>query len=102
MPQERVNEERRAPHAREIYLDFNATPIAREVADAMRPLLYRDYGNPSSRHWAATRAKETIEAARDQVAALIGATPDEIVFTSGGTEANNLAIGGVFFALPTR
>lgn len=83
-----------------IYLDYNAsTPIDPTVAAAMRPLLDEAFGNPSSGHWASTPAKAAVERARGQVAALLGAAPDEIVFTSGGSEANNLAIKGTFFAL---
>jgi cysteine desulfurase len=85
---------------RRIYLDYNAsTPIDPAVAAAMQPFLADHYGNPSSGHWAATAAKAALEAARGQVAALIGSHSDEIVFTSGGSEANNLALKGVFFAL---
>ena len=85
---------------RPIYLDYNAsTPIDPAVADAMRPFLEDHYGNPSSGHWAATTAKATLETARGQVAALLGCHNDEIVFTSGGSEANNLALKGAFFAL---
>lgn len=83
-----------------IYLDYNAsTPIAPEVQAAMLPLLETAYGNPSSGHWASTPAKAALEHARAQVAGLLGASPDEIVFTSGGSEANNLALKGSFFAL---
>lgn len=83
-----------------IYLDYNAsTPIDAAVASAMRPLLDEAYGNPSSGHWASTPAKTALEHARGQVAALLGCSSDEIVFTSGGSEANNLAIKGTFFAL---
>ena len=83
-----------------IYLDYNAsTPIDPAVADAMRPFLAGHYGNPSSGHWASTGAKMALEAARGQVAALLGCDDDEIVFTSGGSEANNLALKGLFFAL---
>lgn len=79
-----------------IYLDHNATtPIHPEVADAMLPFLREHFGNPSSSHVYGQRAKAAIDRARAQVAALLGAAPDEIVFTSGGTEANNLAIRGV-------
>ncbi len=86
-----------------IYLDYNAsTPIAPEVADAMRPFLSEHYGNPSSQHWAGAPAKHAVEKARSQVAALLGCAPQEVVFTSGGTEANNHAIKGVFFALRER
>jgi cysteine desulfurase len=83
-----------------IYLDYNAsTPIDRAVALAMRPFLEDHYGNPSSGHWAATTAKTALETARGQVAVLLGCHNDEIVFTSGGSEANNLAVKGAFFAL---
>ncbi|TGQ35818.1 cysteine desulfurase family protein [Mesorhizobium sp. M00.F.Ca.ET.216.01.1.1] len=83
-----------------IYLDNNAsTPIDPSVAAAMRPYLEEAFGNPSSGHWASTPAKAALEKARGQVAALLDSEPDEIVFTSGGSEANNLAIKGTFFAL---
>jgi cysteine desulfurase len=86
-----------------IYLDFNAsTPVAPEVAAAMRPLLEAHYGNPSSLHWAGQPAHAALDAARSQVAALLACSADEIVFTSGGSEANNLAIKGVFFAARGR
>ena len=81
-----------------IYLDHNAsTPIALEVAAAMRPLLEEGYGNPSSGHWAGAPAKVAVETSRGQVAALLGCRADEIVFTSGGSEANNLALKGLYF-----
>ena len=84
---------------RHIYLDYNAsTPIAPEVAAAMRSLIDDAFGNPSSLHWAGAPARKVVEAARSQVAALLGCQPREIVFTSGGSEANNLAIKGAFFA----
>ncbi|WFU14210.1 cysteine desulfurase family protein [Bradyrhizobium sp. CB3481] len=87
---------------RQIYLDYNAsTPIDPAVAEAMQPFLDDAFGNPSSGHWASAPAKVGLERARSQVAALLGASPDEIVFTSGGSEANNLAIKGTFFA-PNR
>ncbi|RWK68523.1 cysteine desulfurase family protein [Mesorhizobium sp.] len=83
-----------------IYLDYNAsTPIGPSVAAAMRPYLDEAFGNPSSGHWASLPAKAALEKARSQVAALLDCAPDEIVFTSGGSEANNLAIKGTFFAL---
>jgi cysteine desulfurase len=79
-----------------VYFDYNAsTPIDRDVAATMRSLLEVGYGNPSSGHWAATPAKAALDGARSQVAALLGCAPDEIVFTSGGSEANNLALTGV-------
>jgi cysteine desulfurase len=83
-----------------IYLDYNAsTPIDPAVAAAMRPYLDQHYGNPSSGHWASAPAKTALENARTQVAALLGAHSDEVIFTSGGSEANNLGLKGVFFAL---
>jgi cysteine desulfurase len=83
-----------------IYLDYNAsTPIDPAVAAAMRPFLEDHFGNPSSGHWAASGAKAALENARGQVAALLGAESEEIVFTSGGSEANNLALKGVAWAL---
>ncbi|HSB04373.1 MAG TPA: cysteine desulfurase family protein [Thermodesulfobacteriota bacterium] len=86
-----------------IYLDYNAsTPIAPEVAEAMKPFLTQHYGNPSSHHWAGAPAKEAVEHARRQVADLLQCRPDEIVFTSGGSESNNHAIKGVFFALKQK
>src|SRR6266436_5400753 len=85
---------------REIYLDYNAsTPIDPVVADVMRPLLESTFGNPSSGHWAGTPAKTALENARRDVAGLLGCAADEVIFTSGGSEANNLALKGVFFAL---
>jgi cysteine desulfurase len=83
-----------------IYLDYNAsTPIDPTVATAMNRFVEDHYGNPSSGHWASIGAKAALEAARGQVAAVLGCHNDEIVFTSGGSEANNLALKGVFFAL---
>jgi len=83
-----------------IYLDFNAsTPIAAEVAEAMKPFLSQHFGNPSSLHWAGIPAKEAVEHARRQVSDLLQCQANEIVFTSGGSESNNHAIKGVFFAL---
>jgi cysteine desulfurase len=83
----------RAPSS--IYLDHNATtPVAPEVFEAMLPYLTTSFANPSSDHALGHEARRAVEAARVQVAALIGASPDEIVFTSGGTESNHLAIRG--------
>ena len=88
---------------RPIYLDYNAsTPIAPEVVEAMRASLTANYGNPSSSHWAGKPARAAVAQARRQVAALLGASAEEIVFTSGGSEANNHAIKGAFFALRRR
>jgi len=79
-----------------IYLDHNATtPILPQVVEEMLPFLREHFGNPSSSHIYGQRTHKAIERAREQVAALLGCRPDEIVFTSGGTEANNLAIRGV-------
>jgi cysteine desulfurase len=92
-------EEGGEPVSRRIYLDFNAsTPICPEAAEAMLPFLTDHYGNPSSLHWAGMPAKDAVERARGQVAALLGCDPTEVVFTSGGSESNNHAIKGVFFA----
>jgi len=78
-----------------IYLDYNATsPLAPEVYQAMEPFLKQAFGNPSSSHPYGYVAREAVEKARRQVAAMLGCEPDEIIFTSGGTEANNLAIIG--------
>lgn len=78
-----------------IYLDCNAsTPLSPEVADTMAVCLRSNFGNPSSSHPYGDAARMTVENARKQVAALINAHPDEIIFTSGGTEANNMAILG--------
>jgi cysteine desulfurase len=79
-----------------IYLDYNATtPIAPEVADAMLPFLRGGFGNPSSAHPYGREAHQSVGRAREQVAALLNASPTEIVFTSGGTESNNTVIKGV-------
>lgn len=83
----------------QIYLDHNAsTPIALPVRKAMRPYFEAAYGNPSSGHWASLQAKEGLEEARTQVASLLGCAAKEIIFTSGGTEANNLALLGLWFS----
>jgi cysteine desulfurase len=82
-----------------IYLDHNATtPLRSEVLDAMLPYLKKYFGNPSSVHGTGRRAKQGIEKAREQVAMLINAQPAEIIFTSGGTESNNLALRGALQA----
>jgi cysteine desulfurase len=81
-----------------IYLDYNAsTPVEPQVAEAMREALEDGFGNPSSAHWAGVPARARLELGRMQVAAMLGCAPGEIVFTSGGSEANNFAIKGVFF-----
>jgi cysteine desulfurase len=79
-----------------IYLDHNATtPLAPEALEAMRPYLERFHGNPSSIHAAGRETRAALDDSRDRMAALLGCRPHEIVFTSGGTESDNLAIFGV-------
>lgn len=86
-----------------VYLDYNAsTPIAPEVAEAMLPFLTDYYGNPSTNHWAGKAAKDAYEKARRQVADLLNCGEDEVVITSGGSEANNHALKGIFFALKEK
>src|SRR5947209_5606676 len=80
---------------RQIYLDNAAsTPVARKVFEDMAPFLEDAYGNPSSLHSFGREASRAVQNARRKVASLIGASPREIIFTSGGTESNNLAIRG--------
>jgi cysteine desulfurase len=80
----------------EVYLDhYAATPVLPEVAEAMRPFLRDDFGNPSSLHSRGDDARVALEEAREKVASLIGAASEEIIFTSGGTEANNTAVKGI-------
>ncbi len=84
---------------RRIYLDHNAsTPLAPEVAAAMRGAMEGGFGNPSSLHWAGAPARRGVEEARRQVAGLLGCDPGEVVFTSGGSESNNMALKGAYFA----
>ncbi len=79
-----------------IYLDHNATtPLLPEVWDAMRPLMTETFGNPSSAHAVGRKARQALEDARERTARLLGAFPDEVTFTSGATEANNIAIFGL-------
>ncbi|HYP67219.1 MAG TPA: cysteine desulfurase family protein [Thiobacillaceae bacterium] len=83
-----------------IYFDHSATtPLDPRVAQAMEPWLGANFGNPSSLHWAGRQAREAVELARCQVAALLNAQPNEIIFTASGTEADNLALSGVIEAL---
>jgi cysteine desulfurase len=80
---------------RPIYFDYNATtPILPDVLDAMLPYLGAQFGNPSSSHPYGREARSAVEQARSEVALLLGCSPEEIIFTSGGTESNNLAILG--------
>src|SRR5207248_5549620 len=86
------------------YLDYAATtPVLDEVVDAMLPYLRGTFGNPSSVYGVGRDAKKGLEEARERVAAAVGAAPGEIVFTAGGTEADNLALkGGAFRARSMR
>jgi cysteine desulfurase len=82
-----------------IYLDYNATtPVAPEVAAAMQPFLAGEFGNPSCDYPVGRRSCEAVQAARREVALLLGGAPEEIVFTSGATEANNTVLKGVAWA----
>jgi cysteine desulfurase len=86
-----------------IYLDYNATtPLDPAVVAAMRPYLEQHFGNPSSSHAYGQAAREAHEQARGQVAALLGSAPDEVIFTSGGSESDNQAIKGIAFARRER
>ncbi|MCX6234160.1 MAG: selenide, water dikinase SelD [Bacteroidetes bacterium] len=79
-----------------VYLDYNATtPVDVEVIDAMMPFLDSAFGNPSSSHYYGIQARKAVEQARIQVADLLNCSADEVIFTSGGTESNNLAIKGI-------
>ena len=79
-----------------VYLDHNATtPLDQRVFDAMKPYLVEHYGNPSSPHYAGRIAKQALEESRKKIANAINARPEEIIFTSGGTEADNLALRGI-------
>ncbi|MBT8339182.1 MAG: aminotransferase class V-fold PLP-dependent enzyme [Desulfatitalea sp.] len=86
-----------------IYLDYNATtPHDPEVIEAMRPFLESEFGNPSSAHGYGAGPKKAVENARHQVAELLNCLPEEVVFTSGGTESNNHAIKGIARALKQK
>ncbi len=87
----------------QVYLDYNATtPVCREVAEAMKPFLEDYFGNPSSIHSYGTKTKLAVEEARRQVAGMLNCEPSEIIFTSGGTESNNMAVKGVAYAARSR
>ncbi|MDD2391168.1 MAG: cysteine desulfurase family protein [Desulfobacterales bacterium] len=86
-----------------IYLDYNGTtPHDPEVIDAMRPFLETEFGNPSSSHWYGIAPAKAVIHARRQIASLINCRPEEIIFTSGGTESNNFAIKGIASAYRNR
>src|SRR6185503_15997631 len=88
---------------RKVYLDHSATtPVDRRVVEAMLPYLTEKFGNASSVHAFGQEARAAVDRARREVAALIGARANEIVFVSGGTEANNLALRGITDASLTR
>jgi cysteine desulfurase len=85
----------------QVYFDHNATtPLDAAVLAGMMPYLQARFGNPSSRHGFGRGARQAVEEAREKVAAAVGAHPSQVIFTSGGTEANNLAIRGMAAALP--
>jgi len=89
--------------AQPIYLDYNGTtPHDPEVVAAMLPFLESEFGNPSSAHWFGTKPREAVARARQQVADLLGCAPQEVFFTSGGTESNNHAIMGIARALKNK
>ena len=86
-----------------IYLDYNATtPVAKEVVEAMMPFILADFGNPSSSYAYGKKAKEALEKARSQVSGLLGCKSGEIVFTSGGSESNNIVLKGVALSLRAK
>ena len=86
-----------------IYLDHAATtPMRPEVWEAMAPFGSDTFGNPSGVHGVSRRAKNALEEAREKIAAMIGAQPLEVVFTSGGTESDNLAIKGAVLSSTPR
>lgn len=86
-----------------LYLDHNATtPLLPEALDAMRPFMAESFGNPSSAHQVGRAARRALEDARETIARLLGAEPDEVTFTSGATEANNLVVFGLAGEPPGR
>ena len=86
-----------------VYLDYNATtPHDPEVIKAMQPFFDEEFGNPSSSHTYGSKPKQAVATAREQVAGSLNCQPQEIIFTSGGTESNNLAIIGCAEALRHR
>ncbi len=88
---------------REVYLDYAATtPIRPEVFQAMEPYLTKEFGNPSSIHHFGKQARIAIEEAREKIAKALGAKNEEIIFTSWGTESNNMALKKVAYALSDK
>src|SRR3990172_3474534 len=99
-----INSKEQVSHiGKPIYLDYNATtPIDNAVREAMLPYLDMYFGNPSTTHAYGPPAKDGVEKARKQVASLIGAAPEEVIFTSGGSESDNQAIIGTALANSTK
>ncbi|MEO0156287.1 MAG: aminotransferase class V-fold PLP-dependent enzyme, partial [candidate division WOR-3 bacterium] len=86
-----------------IYLDYAATtPLHPDVLEAMKAYFFEEFGNPSSIHTSGQKAREAIELSRKKVADALGASPDEIIFTSGGSESDNTAIKGVAYAMAEK
>ncbi len=86
-----------------IYLDHAATtPIDPRVAEAMRPFFSESFGNPSSQHVWGQRGEAAVEDSREELARALGCRPEEVVFTSGGSESDNLAVRGAAFAARAR
>jgi len=86
-----------------IYLDYNATtPIDKQVADSMLPFIFDNFGNPSSSHELGVTTKRAVEQSRQQVADLLNCQSEEIIFTSGGSEANNMVIKGVAYSYKNK
>ena len=84
---------------KEIYLDHAATtPLAKEVLKEMIPYFSENYGNPGSFHRKGLTAKTAVDEAREKIASILNCSPEEIIFTSGGTEGDNLAVKGTAFA----
>src|SRR3990172_5511183 len=84
---------------RKVYMDYaSTTPVRAEVADAMIPFIREDFGNPQSLHNFGDKPKQAVDEARAKVAGLIGALPEEIYFTSSGTESDNFALKGIALA----
>ncbi|HDD40050.1 MAG TPA: aminotransferase class V-fold PLP-dependent enzyme, partial [Nitrososphaeria archaeon] len=88
---------------RRVYMDYaSTTPVDPKVIKAMLPYFDKKFGNTMSPHEWGMEARETLETAREEIASLLGAAPNEIIFTSSATESNNLAIKGVAFANKER
>ena len=84
-----------------VYLDYAAaTPMADQVLSAIRPYFSNNFFNPSANYSAAKEVKKVVETYRHQTAAIIGSKPSEIIFTAGGTEANNLSLNGIMKNFP--